>query len=307
MVPHHRLFGELLRGRLRHHDPSEAAACHRRASAWYAETANRSTRSGTPSPEGTSRSPRTPWPRPGSVCSSPANAPFSVKCWPDCGRPRRPPRRPVGRRGLRVLRRPSAEASARALGSGDDARRRAVGPRALCAARYDGDLVTADAVDGEAPAALVQLCRGVSALWSFAFERAQQHLSQAVIAARVSGFAYLQLDALAHLALARTLHHGPATANELAAQATAIPPQPHWARTPAIAAMAAAQAHIAAHEARPRAATLYWTQACDAGPEPHLELALNRLRALLDGTPEPARLRPPAVRSAIMEGGSSRH
>ena len=299
---HHRLFGELLRARLRHHDPSATAAGHRRASEWYADHGHPldALRHAVAGGDfafaahvlagawlGLFLSGERAFLRellgklPDELVARHADLSVAAACaYFDARAPRR------AREHL---------AQATALGAEHLALAQ------LCAARYDGDLAAADAVDAEAPVALVQLCLGVSALWSFAFERAQQHLSQAAIAARISGVAYLQLDALAHLALARTLHHGPATAGEFVAQATAIPLQPHWARTPAIAAVTAAQAHIAAHEARPRAATLYWTEACDAGPEPHLELALDRLRALLDGTREPDGSDHPPCGAAIVE------
>ena len=160
---HHRLFGELLRGRLRHHDPSEAAACHRRASAWYAEhgqplDALRHAVAGGDFAfaahalaeawlglfisgeraflrEMLAELPADLVARHGDLSVAAACAYFDARA----------PRR--AREHL---------AQATTLG----AEQLALGQ--LCAARYDGDLVTADAVDGEAPAALVQLA-GASA------------------------------------------------------------------------------------------------------------------------------------------------
>ena len=75
----------------------------------------------------------------------------------------------------------------------------------LCAARFDGDAAAADD-DGD-PLRLVSA--GVAALWSFAWPRAEATLERARLAARVAGLPYLELDALAHLALARRTARGP--------------------------------------------------------------------------------------------------
>ncbi len=149
----------------------------------------------------------------------------------------------------------------------------------LCAARHDGDDIDLDDA-GHDPLALVSA--GVAALWSFAFERAEHHLGRARIAARATGARYLELDALAHLALTRVLHDGPAAASEPAREAQRLAGRPAFTRTAAAAATEAALAHIAFFEDRPADAEAHLADALGGPAEPMLRRTLLRLSDLFE-------------------------
>ena len=285
---HHRRFGELLRGRLRHHDPSEAAACHRRASAWYTEHGQ---------PLDALRRAVAP-----EIFLFAAHALAEAWLGLFISGERaflremlaELPADLVARHGdlsvaggPGILRRPSAEASARA--PGPLARRRAVGPRATVRGtlrRRSGDSGRRRrgsagrpraAVTGRERAVVVRVRTRATASPAGGDRRPRQRLR--VPPAR---------RARPISRSARTLHHGPATANEEpASQATARSRRNRTGR-----------GRRRSRRWLPRRRTSQPTKRVPAQqrctgprpptltPRPTSSFALNRLRALLDGTPK---------------------
>ena len=292
---YHRLFGELLRAQSRRRQPGEYGAGHRRAAAWYAAQ----------------DMPLDALRHAGAAADLEHCSRLLAGHWLDLFR--------AGRRELLrstlnglpadlVTRDPelSAAAACAHFDAGDGARgyqHLAAAPEhavaRLCAARCDGDAAVA-AEDGDA---LRLVSAGVAALWSCAFPRAEATLERARLAARAAGLPYLELDALAHLALARVLREGPALAAAPAADAGELARRAEWARTPAAAAASAALAYVACFEARPDQAEAHLADALRAAPEPRLRLALTRLQTLLDG----ARGRLPRAHAQAQALASAEH